>query len=68
MALHGNVVSLETFMRTVVASLPQGRLSARFPALQPVFKQMMRVVVAQRRGLLYTKETLALAPTPAWLR
>jgi hypothetical protein len=68
MALHGNVVSLETFMRTVVASLPQGRLSVRFPALQPAFKQMMRVVVAPRRGLPYTKETLALAPSPAWLR
>jgi hypothetical protein len=68
MALHGNVVSLETFMRVMVASLPQGRLSARFPALQPVFKQMMRVAIAQRRGLAYTKETLALAPTPAWLR
>ena len=31
MALHGNVVSLEAFMRLMVASLPQARLSARFP-------------------------------------
>jgi len=68
MALHGNVLSLETFMRVVVASLPQSRLSGQFPSLHPAFKQMMRVVVSPRRGIPYTKEALALAPTPAWLR
>ena len=68
MALHGNVVSLETFMRILVASLPQSRLGGRFPSLQPALKQMMRVVVTPRRGIAYTKEALALAPTPAWLR
>ena len=31
MALHGNVVSLEAFVRVMVASLPQARLSVRFP-------------------------------------
>jgi len=68
MALHGNVVSLETFVRILVSSLPQSRLGARFPGLQPVFKRMMRMVVARRCGVPYTKETLALVPTPAWLR
>jgi hypothetical protein len=68
MALHGNVLSLETFVRIVVASLPHSRLGARFPSLQPVLKQMMRVVVSPRRGIAYTKEALALAPTPSWLR
>jgi hypothetical protein len=68
MALHGNVLSLETFMRVLVSSLPQSRLGVRFPSLQPALKQMMRAVVTPRRGLPYTKETLALAPTPAWLR
>ena len=68
MALHGNVVSLETFVRVLVSSLPQSRLGARFPELQPVFKRMMKLVVAPRQGIPYTKETLALAPTPAWLR
>jgi hypothetical protein len=68
MALHGNVLSLETFMRIVVSSLPQSRLSSRFPSLQPALKQMMRMVVMPRRGILYTKEAVALAPTPAWLR
>ena len=68
MALHGNVVSLETFVRILVSSLPQSRLGARFPALQPIFKRIMRMVVAQRCGVPYTKETLALAPTPSWLR
>jgi hypothetical protein len=68
MALHGNVLSLETFMRTLVASLPQSRLSIRYPSLQPALKQMMRLTVTPRRGIPYTKETLALAPTPSWLR
>ena len=65
MALHGNVVSLETFMRLMVASLPQGRLGTRFPALQPVFGQMMRVVAKRRRGIPYSKEMLELAPGPS---
>jgi hypothetical protein len=68
MALHGNVLSLETFMRVVVASIPPSRLGGRFPDLQPALKQMMRMVVSPRRGIPYTKEALALAPTPAWLR
>jgi hypothetical protein len=68
MALHGNVLSLETFMRVVVASLPQSRLGGQYPNLQPALKQMMRMVVMPRRGIPYTKEVLALAPTPAWLR
>ena len=68
MALHGNVLSLETFMRVVVSSIPQSRLGGRFPGLQPTLKQIMRMVVTPRRGIPYTKEALALAPTPAWLR
>ncbi|HVM47292.1 MAG TPA: hypothetical protein VMU04_04655 [Candidatus Acidoferrum sp.] len=68
MALHGNVLSLETFMRVVVSSIPQSRLGGRFPELQLTLKQIMRVVVMPRRGIPYTKEALALAPTPAWLR
>jgi hypothetical protein len=62
MALHGNVVSLEAFVRVLVASLPQARLSARFPDLKPVFEQMMRLVVRQRRGIPYSREMLELAP------
>jgi hypothetical protein len=61
MALHGNVVSLETFVRVMVASLPQARLSSRFPDLLPVFKQMMRLVVKPRRGVPYTREMLEMA-------
>ena len=62
MALHGNVVSLEAFVRVMVASLPQGRFGARFPDLQPVFERMMRLVVKRRRGIPYSRETLELAP------
>jgi hypothetical protein len=65
MALHGNVVSLEAFVRVMVSSLPQARLCARFPSLQPVFEQMMRVVVKRRRGMPYCQEMLEVAPGPA---
>lgn len=62
---NGNVVSLEAFARVMAASLPQGRLGQRFPALQPVFDQMTRMVIARRRGVPYSKELLELAPGPA---
>jgi hypothetical protein len=65
LALYGNVVSLEAFVRVVVSSLPQGQLCSRYPALQPVFKQMMRLMVLPRKGVPYTREMLELAPTPA---
>jgi hypothetical protein len=65
LALYGNVVSLETFIRVVVSSLPQGRLGVRFPSLQPVFKHLMRLLIARRRGVPYSKEMLELAPAPA---
>jgi hypothetical protein len=61
-ALYGNVVSLETFVRVIVASLPQGQLGNRFPAIQPVFKQMMKLMATQRRGILYSREILELMP------
>ena len=64
MALHGNVVSLEVFVRLLVSSLPQARLATRFPDLMPVFQRMMRIVVKQRRGVPYTREMLKLAPAP----
>jgi hypothetical protein len=64
MALHGNVVSLEAFVRVMVASLPQARLSARFPHLLPTFEQMMRLVVMNRRGAPYSRELLELTPDP----
>jgi hypothetical protein len=61
-ALYGNVICLESFVRIVVSSLPQGQLAARFPALQPMLKQLMMLVVAQRRGLPYHEGILSLAP------
>jgi len=61
-ALYGNVVSLETFVRIVVASLPQGHLAIRFPALQKIIKQMMKLMATQRRGVLYSREMLELVP------
>ena len=65
LALYGNVLSVETFVRILVCSLPQGQLSARFPALQPVFKRLMKIMILPRRGLPYSKELLEMAPSPA---
>lgn len=62
-AIYGNVVSLESFMRLTVSSLPQGRLGLRFPALQPIFKQMMKLMIVQRRGIPFSDEVVDLAPS-----
>jgi hypothetical protein len=64
MALHGNVVSLEAFVRLIVASLAQGRFGSRFPELQPVFERMMRIVVRPRRGIPYIREIMDLTSSP----
>jgi hypothetical protein len=64
LALYGNVVSVESFVRILVASLPQGQLGFRFPELQPVFKQMMKVMLGRRRGVPYCKDVLGLASMP----
>jgi hypothetical protein len=64
LSLYGNVLSLETFVRVIVSSLPQGHLGARYPSLQPVLKHLMRLMVARRRGVPYTREMLELAPAP----
>lgn len=65
MALHGNIVSMEAFIRVMVASLPQARLSSRYPELQPVFELMMRLVVRPRRGVPYSENLLELTPRTA---
>jgi hypothetical protein len=65
LALYGNVVSLEAFVRILIASIPQGQISTRFPSLQPVFKRMMKLMVAPRRGIPYCKEMMELAPSPS---
>lgn len=64
MALYGNIASLEAFVRILVSSLPQGQLSVRFPKLQPVVRQMMKITSNQRRGILYSREMLELVPPP----
>jgi hypothetical protein len=61
-AVCGNVVSLETFLRLVVSSLPQGQLLGRFPGLQSTFKQISRSMLQYRQGLSYSREALPLAP------
>ena len=61
-ALYGNVLSVESFVRLLISSLPQGRLAARYEALQPLLKQMMTLMIVQRRGLPYTDEVAGLIP------
>jgi hypothetical protein len=62
LALYGNVVSVETFVRILVSSMPQGHLTTRFPALQTVTRQMMKLSIARPRGIPYNAEVLHLAP------
>lgn len=61
-AIYGNVVSIEAFLRMLVSSLPQGHLAVRFPTLQATFKQMMKLLIVQRRGIPYSDEVVELAP------
>lgn len=61
-ALYGNVLSVESFARLLISSIPQGRLAERFPALQPLVKQMMTLMIVHRRGLPFVNEVLNLAP------
>ncbi len=67
-AIYGNIVSLESFMRLVVSSLPEGRLANRFPGLQPVFKQMMKLRIVHRRGVPFADELMEMAPTVSLAR
>ena len=62
LALYGNVVSVETFVKIMVSSLPQGQLTARFPALQTVLRQLMKLSIARPGGIPYTNEIVNLAP------
>lgn len=62
LALYGNIVSLETFVRIIVSSLPQGQLGSRHPGLQRLTQQMMKLMATQRRGILYSREMLELVP------
>ena len=63
-ATYGNLASLEAFARVVVSSLPQGRLALRFPDLEPVFRQMLRLSLRPRSGVPFTREMLEVAPAP----
>jgi|SRR5215831_582551 hypothetical protein len=62
LALYGNVVSVETFVKILVSSLPNGHLGIRFPALQQVAKEILSLMGTQRPGIPYCKEMLELAP------
>ena len=62
LAIYGNIVSVETFVRIMVASLPQGQIGQRFPTLHQVIQQMMKLMATQRRGILYSREMLELVP------
>jgi hypothetical protein len=65
LTLYGDAVCLEAFVRVLVASMSQGRLLIRFPGLQQLVKQMLWLLILQRRGVAYTKDILELAPKGA---
>ncbi len=66
LALYGNIISVEAFIRVLISSMPQGQLTTRFPTLQPVFKHLLRLMVIQRRGIPYCKEAIDLVPADAF--
>ncbi len=66
--VYGNIVSLETFVRIVVSSLPEGQLETRFPELQPVFRQMLPLTLPPRQGMPYLRDVLELAPAALALK
>lgn len=65
LTLYGDVVSVEVFVRILIASMAQGRLLFRFPGLQQLVKQMLWMMILQRRGTPYNKDILELAPKNA---
>src|SRR5262245_42531220 len=60
--LYGNVVCFETFVRVLVSSLPHGQLGIRFPGLQEVAKEILRLMGTQRPGIPYCKEMIEVMP------
>ena len=62
--LYGNVICLESFARILVSSLAHVPIGDRVSGLQPVLHPLMKLTVAHRRGVPYTKGMLDLAPTP----
>jgi hypothetical protein len=65
LTLYGDAVSLEAFVRILIASMPQGRLLIRFPGLHILVKQMLRLMIVQRRGIPYTREVVEFASKSA---
>jgi len=62
LALYGNIVSVEAFVRIIVSSLSQGHLGIRHPSLRPVIRQVIWLSILRRRGIHYTNEAFDLAP------
>lgn len=60
--LYGNVVSFEAFIRVLVSSLPHGQLGLRFPGLQELAKEILKLMGTDRPGVPYCKEMLAMMP------
>src|SRR5581483_6612393 len=53
--LYGNVVSFEAFIRVLVSSLPNGQLGIRFPGLQELAKEILKLRGSERPGVPYCK-------------
>ncbi len=62
MALYGNVVCVETFVRIIVSSPSSNHLTSRHPELRAKLKQLMALILMRRGGLPYDLEFLAGTP------
>ncbi len=63
--LYGNVVSVESFVRLIVSSLPQTHLSPRMMGLQPMFRHLLKMATTAHPGIPYALEMLDFAPVPS---
>lgn len=60
--LYGNVVSVETFVRILVSSLPHSHSTIRYPGLMDMVRELLRLMGTERPGLPYSREMSSLAP------
>lgn len=59
---YGNAVSLETFVRILVSSLPNGKIAVHLPNLQQVAGDLLKLMGTDRPGIPYHSELLNVAP------
>jgi hypothetical protein len=59
---YRGVVSVETFVKILVSSLPQGQLGTRFPGLQETIRHMIKLSISRVPGIPCHPEIFNLVP------